>query len=257
VDTLHFTNCVFTADTPYYWQFNASHDADADVDFTGSTVVGATVTLRSTVSLSGLAFINCPTFTQNSAVLGECTFTGTKVTSATLGDMDNISGCSFTSGGTGHAIEVSGSASTITFSGNTFTGYAGSNGSTGNEAIYINIAAGTVTLNISGGDTPSIRTAGATVVVNNAVTVTIEAQVSLSGAEIRIYDLDNSPAGSYGTELAGTESCGTATYGYSGSVGNSIEIQIMLTGYVEYTQQYTLPATSVTLTISLKPELNS
>lgn len=175
-DYIHFTNCVFTRDTPYYWRFNSSHSASADIDFTGTSVIGANVTLRSTVTLDGMVFIDCPTFTQNSATLSNCEFSNTKVTSASPGDADNISSTSFTSAGTGHAIEIGGTAANITLTGLTFTNYAATNGSTGNEAIYVNIASGTMTISISGGTTPSIRTAGATVTVQNAVTVKVTAK---------------------------------------------------------------------------------
>jgi hypothetical protein len=89
-------------------------------------------------------------------------------------------------------------------------------------------------------------------------TFTVAAQVSLAGAEIRIYDLDNTPAGSFGTELAGVESNPGATFDYVYTAGgNSILVQIMLNGYVEYTQTLTLPAASTTLTASLQIESNA
>ncbi|WKZ25582.1 MAG: hypothetical protein QY322_04355 [bacterium] len=174
-DYIHFTNCVFTRDTPYYWRFNASHSASADIDFSGTSVIGANVTLRSTVTLNGMVFIDCPSFTQNSATLIDCEFYNTKVTSASPGDADNVSNSTFTkTTGTQHAIEISGTATDMTLTGVTFTGYAETNGSTGNEAIYVNIASGSMTVSIiGGGSTPSIRTAGATVIVQNAVTLSI------------------------------------------------------------------------------------
>jgi hypothetical protein len=62
----------------------------------------------------------------------------------------------------------------MTLSGVTFSGYASSDGSTGNEAVYVNIATGTMTISITnGGSIPSIRTAGATVTVQNSVTVKV------------------------------------------------------------------------------------
>jgi len=92
-------------------------------------------------------------------------------------------------------------------------------------------------------------------------TVTITANggaVSLSGAEIRIYDNDNSPAGSFGTELLGTESHGSATYIISTlNAGNEIWIQIMLTGYEEYLLKFTMPTSGTSLPITLKAEQNA
>lgn len=184
-DTIRHINSVISSASKYHWRIHASSTSAATWDFAGLSIIGAgDVQLRAVTTFTGMAFTTCPTITQNSAVINDCSFSGSKIISATLGDMDNITNCAFTSSGTGHAIEVSGTASTITLTGNTFSGYAASDGSTGNEAIYVNIASGTVTLNISGGTTPSIRTAGATVVVvAGAVTVTAQA-VTESGTAI-------------------------------------------------------------------------
>lgn len=245
-DTLTFTNSVFTSDSPYYWKFNASHNAGATIDFSGTTVVGATVTLQATSDLDGMAFINCPSFTQNGATLTGMEFTNTKVISASLDDMALISNSSFESGGTGHAIEVSGSADTITFTGNTFTGYASSSGSTGNEAIYVNIASGTVTINISGGgSTPSIKTAGATVVVNNSVTLTLTGLVTGSDIVVRTANTN--------TVILSVDANSGTTYDYSYSyvAGTYVNIFVAKAGYVPYTVwDYQLGATDTSLPIS-------
>jgi hypothetical protein len=83
------------------------------------------------------------------------------------------------------------------------------------------------------------------------VVLTITANISLLGAEIRIYDLDNAAYNSYGTELAGVESNTSSTFSYTGVAGNLILIQILLSGYIEYAQQYTIPNTSATYSASL------
>lgn len=185
VDILKFTNCVFTSPSTYYWRFASTHDAGASIDFSGSSVVNANVTLRSTSDLTSVTFINCPTFTQNSATLDSCQFSNTKVTSASPSDAALITNSKFTSSGTGHAIEIGGTAADITLTNLTFTGYATSNGSTGNEAIYVNIASGSMTITISGGTTPSIRTAGATVtVLSGLVTIAVNVK-DTSGTNIQ------------------------------------------------------------------------
>lgn len=239
VDIFRFVGCVFTAEQSYYWRFHASHDADAELDFTGTTVVNANVTLRSTVALDAVTFTNCGAFTQNGAALTNCTFNGTKVTSATLGDMALIEDCAFTSAGTGHAIEISGSADTITFTGNQFSGYAPSDGSTGNEAVYVNIASGTVTINIAGGgSTPSIRTAGATVVVNNSKTLTLTGLVS--GSDIVILDAGTTD------ERANVDANAGTTYGfnYAYSASDYVDVCVYKAGYVPYVVRNYLLANS-------------
>jgi hypothetical protein len=114
-------------------------------------------------------------FTKNGATLINCDFIDTKVASSSPANTALISSSTFTkTTGTQHGIEISGTATDFSLSGCTFTGYAASNGSTGNEAIYVNIGSGNMTISITnGGSTPSIRTAGATVTVQNTVSLTV------------------------------------------------------------------------------------
>lgn len=183
VDKLHFTDCLFTSPSPYYWRFASTHDAGASINFAGSSVINATVTLRSTSDISNMKFISCGTFTQNGATLTGIDFTNTKVTATAPADVTLISSCTFTKNtGTNYAIEVGGTAATITLTDVDFSGYAASNGSTGNEAIFVNIASGNMTINIVGGSVPSIRTAGCVVTVVNAVTVKVTAKAATDSA---------------------------------------------------------------------------
>lgn len=240
VDTLHFLGCVFTSDSAYYWRFNASHDADADLDFSGSTVVGATVTLRSTVSLDNMAFTDSVSFTQNTAELDGCTMQNTKIMAD---DPSKISNCSFTSSGAGYAMEIT-TAGTYSFVGNIFSGYAGSDGSTGNEAIYNN-SGGAVTLNISGGGgTPSIRNgAGASTTVNNNAVLTISGLVT--GSDVVVY------AAGTTTVLASAQENSGTTYAYQYPVadaGDSVDVGVFLAGYIPfYIRGYTLAAVNASL----------
>jgi hypothetical protein len=121
-----------------------------------------------------------------------------------------------------------------------------------------NTTAHAVTVELPAGATyTTANNAGGTITVQVAsLTLTIEANVSLAGAEIRIYDLD-AAGNDLGTELAGVESCGTATYSYSGSAGNSLWIQIMLSGYEEFGQALTMPSSSATFTAILQAETNA
>jgi hypothetical protein len=202
------------------------------IDLNGTTVVGATVTLRAAVPISNMSFIVCPTFTQNGATITGTAFTDTKIISAALADVALISGSSLTkTTGTAHGIEVSGAAATITLTGVTFTGYAGSNGSTGNEAIYVNVASGTVTINIAGGgSTPSIRTAGATVVVQNAVTVKVTARdadtsAAVQSARVLLY-------AATGATVTVTRSGSTATVAHTAH-GRVTGDKVVISGAVE------------------------
>lgn len=97
---------------------------------------------------------------------------------------------------------------------------------------------------------------GITFEVDNSITVTVTANTSLVGAEVRVYDLNGS-AGSLGTGLAGVESCPTPSFSFDADAGNEVWIQIMLAGYREFGQKVVLPAVASTLLFTLEPELNS
>jgi len=183
-DVIKFTNCLFTGETAYRWEFDASSATSGWTgDFSGTTLVGATVTLRPVMTFSGMKFVSCPAFTLNSAVVDGDTFYNTKVSAASPADAADISHCAFTSGGTGHAIEIGGAAASFELHGCTFSGYSGTST---NAAIYVNIASGTMTISITGGgDTPSVRTAGATVTVVNARTVRVTAKDASTGSVIQ------------------------------------------------------------------------
>jgi hypothetical protein len=221
VDILRFTNCVFTSESSYYWRFAATHDAGATVDFAGSTVVKANVTLRSTVSLTSVSFINCTAFTQNNAALTSCKFQGTTVTSDNPSD---IASCSFISAGTGHGLVIT-APGTYTLSADAFSGYAATNGSTGNEAVYNN-SGGAVTLNVTGAAAPTIRNgAGA------STTVVASSSLTLTGlknpTEVRVLQAGTT------TVIAGQEDVisGTFTTSIDSATYPNVDIAIVSLGY--------------------------
>lgn len=206
-----------------------SANADVNIDNCSFTDMDS-FSFLSNSTINNTTFRRCGLVTQGAAVLDNCIFDNPSgavaLVSASTTDVDNITNCTFTSDGTGHAIELGGSAATFTFTGNLFIGYAASNGSTGNEAIYVNIATGTVTINISGGgSTPSIRTAGATVVVNNSKTLTLTGLIT--GSDIVIKASDTNTAIVNVDQNIGT----TYNYSYSYVAGSYIDIKVQLAGY--------------------------
>lgn len=222
-DTVIHTNAVISSASDYHWRIHASSSASATYDFKGLSLIGAgDVQLRNVTTFQEMSFTSCTTITQNSAPITNCSITSSYVVS------DNpavISANTFTSSGTGHAIEIT-TPGSYTFSGNLFTGY-GSTGTT-NAAIYNN-SGGSVTLNISGGGSvPTYRNgAGATTTIVAASNLTITGLQS--GSEVRAY-LGTDPATS--TELAGVESSGT-TFSFSHSAGGqSGYIVIHSLGYI-------------------------
>lgn len=78
------------------------------------------------------------------------------------------------------------------------------------------------------------------ILLKSATDVRIEGTVSLIGAEVRIYDL-NDPSGDFGTELAGVESCATSYFDFTETPGNTVWIQILLQGYKEYGKKVLIP----------------
>jgi hypothetical protein len=246
-DVFTFTKCLFTSESAYRFEFDASMASSGfTLDMAGSTVVNGTVTLQAAVSLTSVTFINCATFTQNGATLASCVFSGTKVTSASPAAAALISVSSFTSAGTGHAIEIGGTAADISLNALIFTGYAASSGSTGNEAIYVNIATGTMTITITGGgSTPSIRTAGATVTVSNPKTLTITGLVT--GSDISILTAGTTTERVNVQENSGT----TYQHQYTYAASDYVDIGVFKAGYIPYyIRNYTLGNADASLPVA-------
>jgi hypothetical protein len=146
---------------------------------------------------------------------------------------DNWTDLSFKSFGTGHAIYIT-AAGEYDFTNFTYDNYASSDGSTGNEVIYNN-SGGTVTLNISGGDTPTVRngTGANTVLVIDPVTLGITVidsadSTAVVGASVyvRVSDGTNFP---YQDSVTIASSGTTATVTHTGH-GLSTDDKIYITG---------------------------
>ncbi len=130
-DVFIFTNCVFTSDSPYRWEWHASSVAPASLNFSGTSVVGATVTLRSVGTFSNMTFNNCSEITLNGADIDNSTIRNTRATTnqgaiafTSASEGNGVTNCSFidnNDGDIGHSIRIT-SAGTYTFSGHTFSG---------------------------------------------------------------------------------------------------------------------------------------
>lgn len=172
------------------------------------------------------------------------------------GELDDMV---FESSGTGHAIELgSNCPSTITLRGHTYTGYAGTDGSTGNETIYNN-SGKAITINVvGGGDTPTIRNGtGASTTVSASRTLTINL-VDADGTAITdacevtvVRDSDTTVL--YNVENVTT---GTTNYTYSTDAGTVVYINVLNVADFEAktVNNYTLPTADTTLTIQLDDE---
>jgi hypothetical protein len=215
-----WTNVSITAlGTTARGNFVATNNATINLTTCSFTDMGTFGFLASSTILTS-TFRRCQLVTQSSATFTGCTFDSTAdATRAVLSNNPGtISSCTFLSSGTKHGIEIT-TAGTYSFSGNTFTGYAASDGSTGNECIYNN-SGGAVTLNVSGGTTPTIRNgSGATTTVNSTVTVTVTPLAT--GSEVRAYKVSD------GTELAGTESSTGSSFAMGLPSGVAVTIVVI------------------------------
>lgn len=259
-------------------------NASTDVDFTnaiirsgGSTNLGDLVVTGTSGSFdaSGTTFDNLRVVTLTSAcTLSSCTINGSgQITAAgaTLsgstvanstassallwdtnadpsGELDDMS---FTSAGTGHAIELgSNTPATITLSGHSYSGYAGTDGSTGNEVLYNN-SGKAITVNVvGGGSVPAVRNgsgASTTVVANTQVTLT----GLVNPTEVRVYEQGTS------TEVAGQEDITTGSFQFSDSASDVVDIRIFATEYEPADiLGFTVPASDTSIPVQQRFDRN-
>lgn len=134
----------------------------------------ASMTLTSACSLVGGKISNSGLVSLVGATLDQVEITGSTVgdnnAAILTNDLGDITDCDFTFSD-GHAIEID-TTGTFSLAGNTFTGY-GADGTS--DAAIFNDSGGLVTINITSGTTPTVRNgAGASTVINNAVTIRVE-----------------------------------------------------------------------------------
>ena len=213
------------------------------------------ITLTSVCTLTTCVIQLCGLITQSNAIIDGCTIDQSTGAVGVLSDNpQDISDCVFISDGTGHAIEIS-ATGTYTFSGNTFSGYAATNGSTGNEAIYNN-SGGAVTLNISGGGgTPTIRNgAGASTTVNNNISVTLTGLKD--NTEVRVFTTGTTTALA-GIEDATDGSADNRSFTFSLSAGTDVDIQILSVGYENLRlEAYEVPTSDTSVPIQQRFDRN-
>jgi hypothetical protein len=196
-------------------------------------------------------FRRCGQITLGGAAMSDCTITNSTASSALLvgSSVTSLSNTTFISSGTGHAIEITG-GTTHTLNNITFTGYATSNGSTGNEAVFVNIPSGSVTINSD--SELFYRTAGATVtVVAGQKTLTISNVAA--GSDVVIKSAGTTTKLQDDQDIAGT----TSTYSYTYSAGTFIDVAVYSEGYVPYfVNNFELPAEGGTIQVSQQVDRN-
>ena len=154
------------------------------------------------------ANIECVLLTQGLAEIQNSLINTNSLTSIaclqdpTFGTSTGLHDTTFSQVGSGHAIELD-TATTYNLVGLKFDGYGVNTAD--DAALDITATSGTVTINISGGgDTPTYKTAGATVIINNTVSVSVDV-ITSTGVPIenaRVL-LEAAPGGdlSVGTDI--------------------------------------------------------
>jgi len=247
-DTMDFSSGTIRSGSKQTFEIHASSSTSAAYNFDGATFVGLAVTWQSGVTCNGANFAGCYQITANGGTFTGCAISGCLDTVALKTAAPNlISGCSFTQGNAGHAIEIT-TPGTYSFSGNTFSGY-GSAGST-DAAIYNN-SGGAVTLNITGGgSTPTVRNgAGASTTVNSGATLTLTGLQT--GSDIVILDAGTT------TERVNVDAHGATSYGFSYTATGNVDICVFKAGYVPFfVRGFTLTTSDATLPIAQVADRN-
>lgn len=225
-DTYKANACVIATDTRQDFIIDAGSSASATYDFAGASIIGYDITNNvAGIVINGATLQNCQV-TLNGGGLDTCNI-GSPFNRVLTNNPENIVDTSFTSAGTGHAIEIS-AVGTFDFFGNTFTGY-GADAST-DAAIYNN-SGGAVELVLQVGDPiPTIRNGAGASTTTTSPPVTIEATV-LADSRVQLYNVTTD------TELDNDFLAGTA-YEFivttEASIGDTIRLRVCKLGYLPF-----------------------
>lgn len=224
---------------------------------------GGTATIANTVSDS--AFNLCGQITV-SGVLDSCTINkSTAAAAVSTTNLNKVAGCHFISDGTGHAVDLGTVSSTTSMTWSaTESGYASSDGSTGNETIKVNVAASqTLTISVqSGASTPTIYNTGTGTVDVQSGLITVKVVVRdndtgslLSGARVRLVD-----AATKTTVYLNDETDGTGAVSTDISYSSDVDVvgwvrQWDLSGddYVPQDISGTITSSGLTINVRLDP----
>lgn len=153
-----------------------------------------------------------------------------------------LDGSTFSKGANAHhGLELGvDSPTTITLTNITWAGFNVSNGQN-DSAIHVKRTTGTVTINVSGGTSPSYKSAGATVVLGSSTTLTLTGLKNPT--EVRVFNAGTT------TAVAGSENVvsGTFSTGIDAATYLSVDIAVLSLGY----QNLRLLAVSTTTDVSI------
>jgi hypothetical protein len=249
-NVVDISGALISSASKFIFQVDSASSASATFTTTGATLTGAgdVQLFNFTAPWSSMTFSRCDTVYANGAKIENCKFIEPLSCGVITGYPDRIKNTSFTSAGSGHAIELT-TPGTYTLDGNTFAGY-GASAST--DATIYNNSGGLVVLNVinTEGSVPTVRNgSGASTTVNYPVTFTVTG--ILTGAEVRLL-------GASGSEYAGgvesaSASSNTWTYSWAGAT-DAAEFVVILGGYKIIRQAVTLGYDNKTIDIIMQPE---
>lgn len=254
--TAHFKNTVKASGAA-----RVSLDASGATAFTHEAAAvtrGGTITYASGQTVNSVVYTDCTDFVVPNlpdgctyADSGQMTLTGTlsgaifsspvltvNTAAVVVADLSKVGDADFTRGTNGYAVELTSiGAGSMTWSAS-LSGYrAGATGSPitatnlGDEAIFVNVASGTLTISVSGNGTiPSIRSAGAIVnIVANEVDITVTAIDQDTGLPIEGASVYMKLVVGDGSTVVGngeTNALGVFTTTYGGAVPVSLDTDI-------------------------------
>jgi hypothetical protein len=232
--------------------------ANATLEMTSCQFTGMdTFIFQSNATLTGTTFRRCAKVTGGGAQFTKCVFEESPDSiSLSVADLDKINACSFKSDGSNHAVELTSIGDgTMAWSSLT-SNYAASDGSTGNEVIYINCTSSqnlAITV-IGGASTPTIRkAAGYTGTVTFPTSITLKMVVKdennqvVSGAYAYIDDNDETPF-IMNTTTGGD---GVAQVSYTGNTVNGSRWRVRKYGYKQFKQLVDIGTSDVTVFVTL------
>ena len=236
--TVNWTNVIFKAlgsTSPGRLVMNAN--ADMTLDTCQFLNMGAFAFGGALSKLLSCVWQVCGQVTQNGATLTDCVFESSSAAVALVADdIDLVTGCTFNSGGTGHAVNLGTIAASLAVDWDNFeSGYAAQGGTAANRTILVNVAASqTLTINVSArGSTPTYYNTGSgdVAIVAGAVTVkvtaTTKAGVEVENVQVLLLAKDGTGPFPFEDTVTVTNSGTTATVAHTAhGMANGDKIQI-------------------------------
>ena len=236
-----------------------SNDGTTDIG-SGQTLKGVVLTDRGLTSIANTAESctwNVSDTITVTGILNKCTLNESVASTAvSTTSLDKLTKNNFVSDGTGYAVSLGTIASTQAMAwDNTESGYASSDGSTGNETIAVTVNSGiTLTINVSStGSTPTIHKSGTGTVnvVSGAVTLKMvvkdQDNADVENAYAYIDDGNTAPF----IMNTQTNSSGEASVSHSDGAVTGSTWRVRKYGYKPFVQTIDIGGLDITIPITL------